>query len=112
MAADSADLFGSPWRLRQQRRSGQRQEEEKERRWDKCKAKEKEERGKKSTEAGGPTTKVEDQVIEGWYAQGYRAGDHSRLQESRINRLWCHQSRKKVPHYMRGGDGGAVSPQL
>ena len=35
---------------------GQRQEEEKERRWDKCKAKEKEERGRKSTEAGGPTT--------------------------------------------------------
>ena len=31
---------------------GQRQEE----RWDKCKAKEKEERGRKSTEAGGPTT--------------------------------------------------------
>ena len=36
---------------------GQRQEEEKERRWDKCKAKEKEERGRKSTEAGGQTTK-------------------------------------------------------
>ena len=35
---------------------GQRQEEEKERRWDKCKAKEKEERGRKSTEAGGQTT--------------------------------------------------------
>ena len=67
---------------------GQRQEEEKERRWDKCKAKEKEERGRKSTEAGGPTTNCSGRrSIEGWYAQGYRAGDHSRLQESRINRL-------------------------
>ena len=26
-------------------------------------------------------------LVEGWYAQSYRAGDHSRHQESRINRL-------------------------
>ena len=35
---------------------GQRQEEEKERRWDKCKVKEKEDRGGQSTEAGRQTT--------------------------------------------------------
>ena len=68
---------------------GQRQEEEKERRWDKCKAKEKAERGQEVNRSRGTNNKTQwkTKLVEGWYARSYRAGDHNRHQESGINRL-------------------------
>ena len=85
---------------------GQRQEEEKEWRWDKGKAKEKEERGRKSTEAGGQTTKCSGRPSLSKGGTHRATGPVIIVVIKKVGST-AFQSRKKVPQYMWGGDGGS-----
>ena len=93
---------------------GQCREEEKERRWDKCKAKEKEERGRKSTETGGQTTKCSGRPSLSKGGTHRATGPVIIIVIKKVgSTAFSATSRgRKSPSTCGVGMGGAVSPQL